>query len=35
MKNYIYTFILAFCINTLTAQTIYEEFESYKLGETR
>ncbi|MCH7523677.1 MAG: esterase [Bacteroidetes bacterium] len=35
MKNCIYTFILTFCINTLTAQTIYEEFESYKLGETR
>lgn len=35
MKYCIYTFILAFCINTLTAQTIYEEFESYKLGETR
>ena len=27
--------MLAFCINTLTAQTIYEEFESRKLGETR
>lgn len=35
MKNCIYTFILAFCINTLAAQTIYEEFETYKLGETR
>lgn len=35
MKNCICTFILVFCINTLTAQTIYEEFESYKLGETR
>lgn len=35
MKKSIFVFILAFCINTLTAQTIYEEFESYKLGETR
>ncbi len=35
MKNRIYIFILAFCINTITAQTIYEQFESYKLGETR
>ena len=35
MKTRIYIFILAFCINTLTAQTIYEEFESRKLDETR
>ncbi len=35
MKNIIYTFILVFCANTLISQTIYEEFESYKLGETR
>ena len=35
MKNIIYTLILVFCVNTLIAQTIYEEFESYKLGETR
>ena len=35
MKTSIYIFILAFCANTLFAQTIYEEFESYKLGETR
>ena len=35
MKKIIYIFILIFCINTLIAQTIYEEFESYKLDETR
>ncbi|RLD28521.1 MAG: esterase [Bacteroidetes bacterium] len=35
MKKTIYTFILIFCISTVVAQTIYEEFESYKLGETR
>lgn len=35
MKNIIYTFILVFCANTLISQTIYEEFESNKLGETR
>jgi len=35
MKTRIYIFILAFCINTLTAQTIYEEFESRKLDEIR
>jgi len=35
MKHIIYIFILVFCFNTLIAQTIYEEFESYKLGETR
>ena len=35
MKNIIYTLILVFCVNTLIAQTIYEEIESYKLGETR
>lgn len=35
MKKSIYIFILAFCINTLTAQTIYEKFESYKLDQTR
>lgn len=36
MKNIIYTLILVFSVNNiLIAQTIYEEFESYKLGETR
>ena len=35
MKKAIYTFILVFCSSTLIGQTIYEEFESYKLGETR
>ena len=35
MKKAIYTFILVFCTSTLIGQTIYEEFESYKLGETR
>ena len=35
MKSIIYAFILVFSVNTLIAQTIYEEFESYKLGDTR
>ncbi len=35
MKKIIYPFILVLCVNTLIAQTIYEEFESRKLGETR
>lgn len=35
MKKIIYTIILVMCINLLDAQVIYEEFESYKLGETR
>lgn len=35
MKKIIYTLILVMCINLLDAQVIYEEFESYKLGETR
>jgi hypothetical protein len=35
MKKISFIFILAFCVNTLNAQTIYENFESYKLGETR
>ena len=35
MKNLIYILILAFCANLVKAQTIYEEFESYKLGERR
>ncbi len=35
MKFILYIFISFFCVNALIAQTIYEEFESYKLGETR
>jgi len=35
MKNLIYTLILVFCAGQLGAQTIYEEFDSYKLGEKR
>jgi len=35
MKKLIYTFILVFCAKTIDAQVIYENFESYKLGETR
>ena len=35
MKKIVYTFILVLFVNTLIAQTLYEEFESYKLGETR
>lgn len=35
MKNLIYTLIFIFCANISSAQTIYEEFQSYKLGEKR
>jgi hypothetical protein len=35
MKKTIYTFILVFCFNIIFTQTIYEEFESYKLDERR
>ncbi len=35
MKSILYIFIAFFCANIIIAQTIYEEFESYKLGERR
>ena len=35
MKFILYIFISFLCVNALIAQTIYEEFESYKLGERR
>lgn len=35
MKKIIYTFTFVFCVNILISQTVYEEFESYKLDETR
>lgn len=35
MKPILYIFIAFFCANIIIAQTIYEEFESYKLGERR
>ena len=35
MKNLTKLLALFFCINVLNAQTIYEEFDSYKLGENR
>ncbi|MCF6294418.1 MAG: esterase [Flavobacteriaceae bacterium] len=35
MKSILYVFIAFFCANIIIAQTIYEEFESYKLGERR
>ena len=35
MKNIAKILSLFFCISTLNAQTIYEEFDSYKLGEIR
>lgn len=35
MKNLIKLLFLFFCVNILSAQTIYEEFDSNKLGEIR
>ncbi|MBN4070556.1 esterase [Olleya sp. AH-315-F22] len=35
MKSILNIFIFFFCANFIIAQTIYEEFESYKLGERR
>ena len=35
MKNLAKLLVLVFCANLLQAQTIYEEFDSYKLGENR
>ena len=35
MKNLIYILILVFGVKFLDAQVVYEEFESYKLGERR
>ncbi len=35
MKSILYIFIAFFCANIIIAQTVYEEFESYKLGERR
>lgn len=35
MKNTAKFLLIFFCISTLSAQTIYEEFDSYKLGENR
>jgi len=35
MKNTIKFSLLFFCVNALNSQTIYEEFDSYKLGENR
>jgi predicted alpha/beta superfamily hydrolase len=35
MKSILYIFIAFFCVNLIIAQTIYEEFESFKLGERR
>jgi predicted alpha/beta superfamily hydrolase len=35
MEGLIKFLLLFFCITTLNAQTIYEEFDSYKLGEKR
>jgi predicted alpha/beta superfamily hydrolase len=35
MKNLAQLLVLVLCVNFLQAQTIYEEFDSYKLGENR